>query len=646
MCGIIAYIGHKPVVPVLIAGLRRLEYRGYDSAGVALVHDGSVEIRRSAGKLSQLEATIATQPVDGDYGLGHTRWATHGRPTEENAHPHRDCTGRVVVVHNGIIENYLELKHELAAQGHQFATDTDTEVIAHLVERELRDDGLEHAVRRALQDIQGLFGLVILSADEPHKLVAARNGPPVLIGIGDREFLVASDVPPILSHTREVVFLGDQEMATITLDGPNFTDFTGAPVETVTQRVTWDPVMAEKAGYKHFMLKEIFEQPWAAQETLLGRASLEPAQVFLGELEIPETRLRAIERIVILACGTSWHAALVGKFVMERIVGVPVEIDYGSEYRYRDPIVTPTTTLVVVITQSGETADTLAALREARNKGATSIAICNVVGSMATREADGTVYTHAGPEIGVAATKTFTAQLVALHLLALYLAHVRHTLAPDAAREHLDMVGIDLLTVARMQAKMDGTTTAGGITEHSISWLVVTMGELAFSDFDTNVEMDTAESDAGPYAETAIDDSCLGYYPCDWLWGQAFDPLSIYPDDTTLEMDNSYASGAQRGVNVYAAGGPGALPEIDGAVETTWADGPAYLMVDLLVEDLPATWVTANGDNVRVVARIGYGVYYYGVYVPAMSLRGGAVLVMAVLAAGLLALALPRKRAA
>ncbi len=457
MCGIIAYIGHKPVVPVLIAGLRRLEYRGYDSAGVALVHDGSVEIRRSAGKLSQLEATIATQPVNGDYGLGHTRWATHGRPTEENAHPHQDCTGRVVVVHNGIIENYLELKHELAAQGHEFATDTDTEVIAHLVERELRDDGLEHAVRRALQDVQGFFGLVILSADDPHNLVAARNGPPVLIGIGDREFLVASDVPPILSHTREVVFLGDQEMATITLDGPNFTDFTGAPVETVTQRVTWDPVMAEKAGYKHFMLKEIFEQPWAAQETLLGRASLEPAQVFLGELEIPETRLRAIERIVILACGTSWHAALVGKFVMEQLVGVPVEIDYGSEYRYRDPIVTPTTTLVVVITQSGETADTLAALREARNKGATSIAICNVVGSMATREADGTVYTHAGPEIGVAATKTFTAQLVALHLLALYLAHVRHTLAPDAAREHLEGLN-HLPRLIRQALKCDTAT--------------------------------------------------------------------------------------------------------------------------------------------------------------------------------------------
>ena len=457
MCGIIAYIGHKPVVPVLIAGLRRLEYRGYDSAGVALVRDGSVEVRRSAGKLSQLEKTIATQPVDGDYGLGHTRWATHGRPTEENAHPHRDCTGRVVVVHNGIIENYLELKHELAAQGHQFATDTDTEVIAHLVERELRDDGLEHAVRRALRDVRGLFGLVILSADEPHKLVAARNGPPVLIGIGDREFLVASDIPPILSHTREVVFLGDQEMATITLDGPNFTDFTGAPVETVTQQVTWDPVMAEKAGYKHFMLKEIFEQPWAAQETLLGRASLEPAQVFLGELEIPEARLRAIERVVILACGTSWHAALVGKFVMEQLVGVPVEIDYGSEYRYRDPIVTPTTTLVVVITQSGETADTLAALREARNKGATSIAICNVVGSMVTRETDGTVYTHAGPEIGVAATKTFTAQLVALHLLALYLAQVRQTLAPDVAREHLEGLN-HLPRLIRQTLKCDTAT--------------------------------------------------------------------------------------------------------------------------------------------------------------------------------------------
>ena len=437
MCGIIGYVGEKPVVPVLIDGLRRLEYRGYDSAGVALVRNGTIEIRRSAGKLVRLEETIADHPVDGDYGLGHTRWATHGRPTEENAHPHRDCTGRIVVVHNGIIENYLQLKHELEEQGHRFETETDTEIVAHLVEREMRDDGLEQAVRRALTEVRGLFGMVLLAADDPFKLVAVRNGPPIVVGMGDREFLVASDVPAVLNHTRDVVFLGDEEMAVITPDGVAFTDWTGAAVETTTQRITWDPVMAEKAGYKHFMLKEIFEQPWAVQETVLGRASLESGHVFLGELAIPDDRLQSVDRVIILACGTSWHAALVGKFLIEQIVGVPVEVDYGSEYRYRNPIVTPST-LAVVITQSGETADTLAALREARSKGATSIAICNVVGSMATREADATVYTHAGPEIGVASTKAFTSQLVALHLLALYLAQVRGALPAETALQHLE----------------------------------------------------------------------------------------------------------------------------------------------------------------------------------------------------------------
>ncbi len=437
MCGIIGYIGNKPVVPVLLDGLRRLEYRGYDSAGVALVKDGEIETRRSAGKLARLEEAIADQPVEGEFGLGHTRWATHGRPTEENAHPHRDCSGRIVVVHNGIIENYLDLKRELESEGHRFETETDTEVIAHLVEREMGDDGLEQAVRRALRGVTGLFGLVLLSADDPQKLVAVRQGPPILIGMGEREYLVASDVPAVLSHTRDVVFLGEGEMATITPSGVTFTDFDGEAVDVDTQRITWDPVMAEKAGYKHFMLKEIFEQPWAVQETVLGRASLDSGRVFLGELEVPDDRLRSIDRIVILACGTSWHAGLVGKFMIEQLSGVPVEVDYGSEYRYRDPIVT-SNTLTVVITQSGETADTLAALREAKGKGAASVAICNVVGSMATREADGTVYTHAGPEIGVASTKAFTSQLVALHLLALYLGQVRGVLSPDVVRGQVD----------------------------------------------------------------------------------------------------------------------------------------------------------------------------------------------------------------
>jgi glucosamine--fructose-6-phosphate aminotransferase (isomerizing) len=437
MCGIIGYIGNKQVLPILIDGLRRLEYRGYDSAGVAVVRDGAIELRRSAGKLARLEEAIAVNPVDGEYGIGHTRWATHGRPTEENAHPHRDCSGRIVVVHNGIIENYLDLKRQLEKEGHVFVTETDTEIVAHLVEREMKDDGLENAVRRALLYMRGLFALVLISADDPNKIVTVRNGPPIVVGLGDKEFFVASDIPAILAHTRDVVFLGDEEMAVITAAGVEFTDYSGRAVSARSTRISWDPVMAEKAGYKHFMLKEIFEQPWAVKETVLGRASVESGRVFLQEIEIPDADLRRVERIAILACGTSWHSALVGKFLIETLARVPVEVDYGSEYRYRDPIVVPNT-LTIVITQSGETADTLAALREAKRKGSRSIAICNVVGSMATRETEGTVYTHAGPEIGVASTKAFTSQLVALHLLALYLGQIRGVLGLDESRPHLD----------------------------------------------------------------------------------------------------------------------------------------------------------------------------------------------------------------
>jgi glutamine---fructose-6-phosphate transaminase (isomerizing) len=437
MCGIIGYIGGQQVVPVLVDGLRRLEYRGYDSAGVAVVADGQVDVRRSAGKLSNLEGILARHPLLGAYGVGHTRWATHGRPTEENAHPHRDCTGRIVVVHNGIIENYLELKHALQREGHTFVTETDTEVVAHLVEREMRDDGLDQAVRRALLSLRGLFALVVISADDPEKIVAVRNGPPIVVGLGDDEFFVASDVPAILSHTRDVVFLGDEEMAVITRHGVAFTDYAGGSLSKATQRILWDPVMAEKAGYKHFMLKEIFEQPWAIRETVLGRVSVESGRVFLEEMGIADEGLQAVDRVVVLACGTSWHAGLVGKFMIEQIAKLPVEVDYGSEYRYREPIV-DARTLTVVITQSGETADTLAALREAKKRGARSVAICNVVGSMATRESEGTVYTHAGPEIGVASTKAFTSQLVALHLLALYLAQARGTMTADEIRPHLE----------------------------------------------------------------------------------------------------------------------------------------------------------------------------------------------------------------
>ncbi|HWF84706.1 MAG TPA: glutamine--fructose-6-phosphate transaminase (isomerizing) [Vicinamibacterales bacterium] len=437
MCGIIGYIGPKDVVPVLLDGLRRLEYRGYDSAGVAVVHDGTMDLRRSAGKLSRLEDVIKLNPIKGDYGVGHTRWATHGRPTEENAHPHRDCTGKIVVVHNGIIENYLDLKLELQEQGHTFVTETDTEIVAHLVEREMKSDGLENAVRRALMLMRGLFALVLISADDPEKIVTVRNGPPIVVGLGDGEFFVASDIPAILSHTRDVVFLGDEEMAIITRTGVEFTDFFGRPVSKATQRVLWDPIMAEKAGYKHFMLKEIFEQPTAARETILGRVSQDTGKVFLEEMTITDAQLAAVEHVTILACGTSWHAGLVGKYMLEQLARVPVEVDYGSEYRYRQPIV-PKSTLAVVITQSGETADTLAALREAKHGGASSVSICNVVGSMATRETDGTIYTHAGPEIGVASTKAFTSQLVALYLLGLRLGQAHGVLSTEQSKPHID----------------------------------------------------------------------------------------------------------------------------------------------------------------------------------------------------------------
>jgi glucosamine--fructose-6-phosphate aminotransferase (isomerizing) len=422
---------------VLIEGLRRMEYRGYDSAGVAVVSPEGIALRRSAGKLANLEQAIRIDPVEGLYGVGHTRWATHGRPTEENAHPHRDCTGHIVVVHNGIIENYLELKKELQSQGHEFKTETDTEIVAHLVEREMRDDGLENAVRRALAYMRGMFAIVLVSVEDPEKIVAVRNGPPIVIGLGKDEFFVASDIPAILAHTRDVVFLGDEEMAVITRSGVQFTDYQGRAVSKTTQRVLWDPIAAEKGGHKHFMLKEIYEQPTAARDTILGRVSLDRGQIFLEALNISEDTLRSVQKVSIIACGTSWHAALVGKYLVEALAQVPVEVDYGSEYRYRNPIVAANE-LAVVITQSGETADTLAALREAKRKGAHSLAICNVVGSMATREAEGTVYTHAGPEIGVASTKAFTSQLVALQLLALYMAQVRATLTPTQIRNHIE----------------------------------------------------------------------------------------------------------------------------------------------------------------------------------------------------------------
>jgi glutamine---fructose-6-phosphate transaminase (isomerizing) len=434
VCGIVGYIGPKAVVPLVIDGLRRLEYRGYDSAGIAVVgQNGKLELRRASGKLKNLEDLLAKSPIDGVYGLGHTRWATHGRPTEENAHPHRDCTGEIVVVHNGIIENYLELKHQLIEEGHKFQTETDTEIIAHLIEKYSKNVPLEDAVLKTVKLLSGAYALVALSTRDPNKIVAARLGPPVVIGLGQDEYFVASDIPAILSHTREAFFMGDGEIAILTLKGVRVVDFENRPITPKVQHITWDPIMAEKGGFKHFMQKEIFEQPRSVRDTLLGRISQQTGKVFLDEVNITEEEFRNFREVKIVACGTSWHAALAGKFMIERLAQLPVEVDYGSEFRYRDPIVNADT-LVIAISQSGETADTLAAQREARLKGAKILAICNVVGSMLTREANGTIYTHAGPEIGVASTKAFTGQLTALILTALYLAQVRGKLTPALAQ--------------------------------------------------------------------------------------------------------------------------------------------------------------------------------------------------------------------
>jgi len=430
MCGIVGYIGNRKAVPIILDGLRRLEYRGYDSAGIAVLNgDNHLSVRRASGKLRNLEEAIRLNPLDGPYGIGHTRWATHGRPTEENAHPHRDCTGDIVVVHNGIVENYLQLKHQLQLDGHKFCTETDTEVIAHLVEK-YYEGNLEDAVRKAVKDLNGVFALGVIASSDPNKIVAARSGPPVVIGLGDGEYFVASDVPAILSHTRDMFFLNDGDLAVLTPEGVHLTDFNGKPVKRQVTHIVWDPIMAEKGGYKHFMLKEIFEQPRAIRDTVLGRVGQESGRVFLDEMDISPKVFREFQSVKIIACGTSWHAALAGKFMIEKLARIPVEVDYGSEFRYRDPIVSKDM-LTVVISQSGETADTLAAQREAKQKGSKTLAICNVVGSMITREAAGTLMTHAGPEIGVASTKAFTSQLTALFILGMYLGQVREVLSAE-----------------------------------------------------------------------------------------------------------------------------------------------------------------------------------------------------------------------
>ena len=464
MCGIVGYVGPKDVVSVILEGLRRLEYRGYDSAGIAVGAAGhGLELRRASGKLRNLEEVIRQHPLHGTYGIGHTRWATHGRPTEENAHPHRDCTGRIVVVHNGIVENYLDLKRELAAEGHIFVTETDTEIIAHLIEQELRSAEssgktmlLEDAVRRAARRLTGAYAISVISADAPDTIVTARNGPPAVIGVGEGESFVASDVPGILHHTRMMYFLADGDVAVLTPQGVKFTNLDGAVVERKVEKILWDPIQAEKGGYKHFMLKEIFEQPRAVRDTTLGRISMETGEVFLGEMKITDAHFRAATQINIAACGTSWHSALAGKYMIERLARIPVEVDYASEYRYRDPIADPHA-LGMLITQSGETADTLAAQREMIAKGSMTVAICNVVGSMVAREAHGTIYTHAGPEIGVASTKAFTAQLTALFLFALLLAQKRATLSGGESVALVDALSRIPGKIEEVLRQRDGT---------------------------------------------------------------------------------------------------------------------------------------------------------------------------------------------
>ena len=447
MCGIVGYIGERSAVGIILEGLKRLEYRGYDSAGVAVLGPDGLQVRRSAGRIKQLETILREQPVRGSVGLGHTRWATHGRPSEENAHPHTDCTGSLVVVHNGILENYLPIKERLTAEGHTFRSETDTEVLAHLIERHLRDvPRLEEAVKRALRELRGSYAIGVVAAGAPDRLVAAKHGAgAVVVGLGAGETFVASDIPAVLPHTRDVVVLEDEEVVVVRRDGVELSTLDGRPVQREPTRILWDPILAEKGGYRHFMLKEIYEQPRAVTDTFRGRIVPESGNAVLPEVNLDPAAAREIQRIVLVACGTSYHAAIVGRFMLERLAGIPSEVDLGSEFRYRDAPVGPET-LVVAISQSGETADTLGAVKAARAKGTPLLAITNVVGSALSREATGVLYTHAGPEIGVASSKTFNATMTACYLLALYLGRQRGALTAEEGRKRMQ----DLLEIPRL----------------------------------------------------------------------------------------------------------------------------------------------------------------------------------------------------
>lgn len=446
MCGIVGYIGKENAKEILINGLKKLEYRGYDSAGIAVISKGKLKLRRCEGKIAKLEKLLCKDVLEGTIGVGHTRWATHGRPSEENAHPHTDCSNKLVVVHNGIIENYPTLKKKLQKEGHRFRSETDTEVLAHLVEKKLKatkKKDLAQAVQAAVKEVRGSFAIAVISTDDDGKIVAARQDSPLIIGLGKDEFLVASDIPAVLAHTRKVISLDDGEVAEITRNGVIVSSSTQQKINKKVIEITWDSVMAEKSGFKHFMLKEIYEQPRVIQETFMGRLDPDKGKIHLEESNLSDRKIKRIKKIFFLACGTAYHAGLVGKFLVEEMAGIPCEVDIASEFRYRKKPLLSKEDLVVIVSQSGETADTLAALREAKEIGARTLAVCNVVGSSATREADGVIYTHCGPEIGVASTKAFVAQLVVLYITAIHFGRIRGRIkAKDASQLMTDLIHI------------------------------------------------------------------------------------------------------------------------------------------------------------------------------------------------------------
>jgi glucosamine--fructose-6-phosphate aminotransferase (isomerizing) len=455
MCGIIGYVGTRDVVPVLIGGLKKLEYRGYDSAGIAVVNGDGVEVVRAEGKLTNLESKLSEKEIKGSFGMGHTRWATHGKPNENNAHPHRDCQGKIVVIHNGIIENFLPLKQRLQKAGHEFRTETDTEVVAHLIEENMKSGTkFVPAVKKTLKELEGHYALVMIHGDEPGTIIAAKHGPPLVVGLGEGENIVASDVAPLLSYTRNIIYLEDGEYAVASDKAVDVFGGDDQKVARAPKKIMWDAVMAEKEGYRHYMLKEIHEQARAVRDTFNGRMFEESGRVYFNDLHLTAEEWSRFRKVHVVACGTSWHAGLVGKFLLEEAARIPIEVDYGSEYRYRNPIIDETT-LVIGVTQSGETADTIAGMQEAKARGAKLITICNVIGAAATRMSDGVIYTNAGPEIGVASTKAFTTQLTAFYLLSLYIRNLRGEDAEDTrfAMHEMSVIPHKIETLIKTQEK-------------------------------------------------------------------------------------------------------------------------------------------------------------------------------------------------